>query len=64
MLHVLVDLCAKVSYGEGMRKDKTDIRLDPGILQAAKERAAMEGLKVADILRRWIRKGREQEESK
>jgi len=59
-----VDACAFVRYRQRMAKERTDIRLDPEELQEARDIAKREGLKLSDILRRWIRKGKEQEESK
>lgn len=44
-----------------MAKERTDIRLDPEELKEARDIAKREGLKLSDILRRWIRRGRKQE---
>jgi hypothetical protein len=41
-----------------MAKDVTTIRLDPEELAQARALAVKEGVDMADILRRWIRKGR------
>jgi hypothetical protein len=46
-----------------MAKERTDVRLEPDELVEAREKAAREGLTMSDILRRWIRKGRESEKS-
>lgn len=47
-----------------MAKERTDVRLEPEELAEARKQAESEGLKLSDILRRWIRKGREQEQKK
>ena len=56
-----VDPCAFVGYRVHMAKERTDVRLDREELVEAREQAAREGLTLSDILRRWIRLGREQE---
>jgi len=47
-----------------MNKKRTSLALDPETIEEAQKVADLEGVDRADILRRWIRKGREQEESK
>jgi hypothetical protein len=47
-----------------MAKDVTTIRLDPEELAQARALAVKEGVDMADILRRWIRKGKQTEEAK
>jgi len=44
-----------------MAKEKTDIRLDLETLEEARRLAELEGLTQSDILRRWIRVGRQKE---
>jgi len=47
-----------------MAKERTDIRLEAEELDEARKQASREGLTLSDILRRWIRLGREAEGKK
>jgi hypothetical protein len=47
-----------------MAKKRIDIRLEPEEIAEAQRLAEREGLKLSDILRRWIRKGKQTEEAK
>ncbi len=44
-----------------MRKIRTTIALDIEVRQEAQRLAEKEGVDLADIIRRWIRRGRESE---
>jgi metal-responsive CopG/Arc/MetJ family transcriptional regulator len=47
-----------------MKKHRTSLALDQEVIEEAQRVADREGVDRADILRRWVRKGKEQEESK